>query len=153
MLADVEARILENFNSVDIFKMQFKNQALATFGSGWVWLVETTQRQMRIINTFNAGSPNIPGAAHLAYISMPLKELPKTEGSEAVVETTNPYLQIEEMYRPILALSVWEHAYMRDHGVNGREAYIDAFWDAVDWDVVRQRLFPGKPANTSSLGY
>jgi Fe-Mn family superoxide dismutase len=32
-----------------------------------------------------------------------------------------------------------EHAYLLDHGID-RKAYIQAFFENIDWDVVSQRL-------------
>jgi len=40
----------------------------------------------------------------------------------------------------LLALDVWEHAYILDHGALGRGAYIDAFLKALDWNVVENRF-------------
>ena len=39
--------------------------------------------------------------------------------------------------QPVLALDVYEHAYMLDFGVN-RGAYIDTFVRNIDWDVVAE---------------
>jgi Fe-Mn family superoxide dismutase len=36
-------------------------------------------------------------------------------------------------FTPILVMDVWEHAYMVDAGVDGRPAYIEAFFKNVDW--------------------
>lgn len=40
---------------------------------------------------------------------------------------------------PLLACDMWEHAYYIDYR-NGREAYLHAFWDIVDWPTVAQRF-------------
>jgi Fe-Mn family superoxide dismutase len=40
---------------------------------------------------------------------------------------------------PILVMDVYEHAYMPDYGLD-KNAYIDAFFRNIDWDVVRERL-------------
>lgn len=40
---------------------------------------------------------------------------------------------------PLLVLDVFEHAYMLDYGLK-RADYIDAFFKAIDWDVVTKRF-------------
>lgn len=42
-------------------------------------------------------------------------------------------------FHPILVLDVFEHAYMVDHGAGGREKYVAAFLENVNWEVVEQR--------------
>ena len=39
----------------------------------------------------------------------------------------------------LLVLDVYEHAYMIDYGVK-RAAYLDAFFQNIDWDAVNKRL-------------
>jgi len=43
---------------------------------------------------------------------------------------------------PIVAMDVWEHAYVTDYGTNaqGRAEYIQAFFRNLDWNVVAERL-------------
>ncbi len=41
---------------------------------------------------------------------------------------------------PILALDVWEHAYMVDHGAGGRADYVEAFLRNVHWELVIERF-------------
>jgi len=43
-------------------------------------------------------------------------------------------------FRPILAMDVWEHAYIKQYGATGRKAYIDAFFRNVDWATVAKRM-------------
>ena len=40
----------------------------------------------------------------------------------------------------ILALDVWEHAYLADYGVAGKEKYIDAFFKNLNWSVCEDRF-------------
>lgn len=39
----------------------------------------------------------------------------------------------------LIALDVWEHAYAMQFGINKAE-YLQAFFDALDWDVIGQRF-------------
>lgn len=40
---------------------------------------------------------------------------------------------------PILVMDVFEHAYLRDYGLN-RAEYIEAFFNNIDWETVEQRI-------------
>lgn len=39
---------------------------------------------------------------------------------------------------PILCVNTWEHAYLRDYGIGGKRAYLERWWDRVDWAVVER---------------
>lgn len=39
----------------------------------------------------------------------------------------------------ILALDVWEHAFLLDHGAQGKGKYIDAFFANLNWNVIADR--------------
>ena len=41
---------------------------------------------------------------------------------------------------PLLAMDVWEHAFILDYQPSERAAYIEAFFSNVDWQAVEQRL-------------
>lgn len=45
------------FGSIDAFKEKFSATALATFGSGWAWLVKNADGSLAIVSTSNAGTP------------------------------------------------------------------------------------------------
>lgn len=40
----------------------------------------------------------------------------------------------------VLALDVWEHAYLLDQGAQGKGAYIDAFFKNLNWKVIEDRF-------------
>jgi len=40
----------------------------------------------------------------------------------------------------ILALDVWEHAFLLDYGAQGKGTYIDAFFKNLNWGVIEQRF-------------
>jgi superoxide dismutase, Fe-Mn family len=40
----------------------------------------------------------------------------------------------------ILALDVWEHAFLLDYGAQGKAKYIEAFFKNLNWEVVERRF-------------
>ncbi|MGC9602620.1 MAG: Fe-Mn family superoxide dismutase [Minisyncoccia bacterium] len=40
----------------------------------------------------------------------------------------------------IVALDVWEHAFLLDYGAQGKGKYIDAFFKNINWGVIEQRF-------------
>ncbi len=40
----------------------------------------------------------------------------------------------------LLALDVWEHAYILDYGASGKARYVDAFFKNLNWSVVERRF-------------
>lgn len=48
--------IEDSFGTYDQFKTQFKDTALAQFGSGWTWLVQS-KKGLKIVKTSNAETP------------------------------------------------------------------------------------------------
>ncbi len=43
-------------------------------------------------------------------------------------------------FQPILAMDLWEHAFMRDYQATERARYVDAFLKNVDWEACEKRL-------------
>ena len=53
----VAAAIESKFGSFDVFKEEFTKTAVTTFGSGWAWLVQTTDGGVDVVSTGNAATP------------------------------------------------------------------------------------------------
>ncbi|MFA7084768.1 MAG: superoxide dismutase [Arcobacteraceae bacterium] len=53
----VETALNKSFGSVEAFKKEFTTKALGHFGSGWAWLVQDENKELKIITTANAATP------------------------------------------------------------------------------------------------
>lgn len=53
--------IKNEFGSFSVFQEKFTQASIATFGSGWAWLVQDQQGKLSIISTSNAGTPMTEG--------------------------------------------------------------------------------------------
>jgi len=53
--------INQTFGSFDAFKEQFNKAAAGHFGSGWSWLIRTSDGQLQVTDTLNQDSPLMEG--------------------------------------------------------------------------------------------
>lgn len=53
----VEASLTKAFGSVEKFKEEFTAKAVGHFGSGWAWLVQDENQDLKIVTTSNAQTP------------------------------------------------------------------------------------------------
>ncbi len=63
----------------------------------------------------------------------------KSDGSVAIVNTSNAETPLTGSDKALLTVDVWEHAYYIDYR-NARPKYMDAFWALVNWDFVNANL-------------
>jgi Fe-Mn family superoxide dismutase len=119
------------------------------FGPGFVWLVQTNDAQvgnLRILPTYIAGSPL--SAAHYRRQSHDLNthnadtyqalNSVGTFGS-AAKQNTQPKRPLGGVdVVPLLCVNTWEHVWLQDYGVRGKRKFLEAWWDKIDWNWVRQ---------------
>jgi len=60
------------------------------------------------------------------------------DGGLTIQQGVNAETPIREGGTPILTCDVWEHAYYIDRR-NARPKYVEAFWNAVNWEFVAQQ--------------
>lgn len=56
---------------------------------------------------------------------------------------------------PVLCVNTWQHAWLPDHGVEGKYSYLQKWWDMIDWNVVENLSGTNMPEQNSfghSLG-
>ncbi len=61
--AALESAVKSDFTSMDAMKKLFDQESLSRFGSGWVWLIVTPEKKLKICSTPNQDNPlmDIPG--------------------------------------------------------------------------------------------
>ena len=65
--------------------------------------------------------------------------LQRPDGAVSAAVTRNTASPITGEDRPLLGLSLWEHAYVLDYR-EARGRYVEAVWNVVDWTVVASHL-------------
>lgn len=98
--------IQSTFGSIDDFKKTFGEAAAKRFGSGWAWLIVTTDGKLAVTSTPNQDNPLMKGI-----------------------------VADKDLGTPILGLDVWEHAYYLKYQ-NKRPDYVTAWWNVVNWAKV-----------------
>ena len=57
--------LVKTFGGIEDLKKQFNETAIATFGSGWAWLVKNADGSLAIVSTQGAGNPLTSGQTPL----------------------------------------------------------------------------------------
>lgn len=145
------AALTATFPNFGVLKMELIATALSLFGSGTVWLVLDRQRRLRILATYNAGTP-YPGA-HGRRQDIDTNTLSSPSQSSSyygaygndVLDATLAAAKSAGGISwpiPLLSVSVWPQVYMIDYGVSldGKRKYLENWWDCIDWSVVMRRF-------------
>jgi superoxide dismutase, Fe-Mn family len=152
-LAELVRRV---FTTPENFKTEFTTTAASLFGSGWVWLVFDESRKLRILATYNAGTPYSDAYRRqnvdLNTNADPARYTTNFQESFQIGRTGNQVNRVTYPL-PLLCCKVWEHAWIQDFGVDGKEKYLDAWWDSIDWNSVDAAIPEGSDITRSRLAF
>lgn len=112
--------------------------AEAMFGCGWVWLVLDHDKRLRILCTYNAGTP-YGEAFRRQDTDMNTGETLGNANYMSVVRNAARGSGAQYIF-PLLNVNCWEHAWIQDYGVLGKRQYLESWWASIDWEVVANRL-------------
>jgi superoxide dismutase, Fe-Mn family len=125
-------------------KLDFLATANAMFGPGFVWLAKNLERQglVQILCTYIAGSPYPAAHSRRQPVDMATHKSDASPGNQ-YAGSMGTYAQNQKNLapgaldvQPILCVNTWEHAWMMDYGINGKEEYLERWWERINWDVV-----------------
>ena len=157
-MPEVLRRNLENsFSSLETLRREFVVMAGAMFGPGFVWLVRAGASEYRLLPTYLAGSPYAGAHWRNQEIDM---NLVGANDSARVYFDNQLFGWRKRMIamppggidiQPLLCLNTWEHAWLLDWGVGaggqgGKTAYVEAWWDLIDWEKVQNKAVGNRPA-------
>ncbi|PRT53466.1 37S ribosomal protein S26, mitochondrial [Wickerhamiella sorbophila] len=131
-------RIEERFGSVENLKQAFKEATATVHGNGWIFLIEQPDKKLDIVSSHNAGTPYHFGRQQSLDLAGPVSEddLAHLQKLQHKINAKEKNFNIA-----LLALNLWQHAYILDFGIAGREDYIEAWWRALDWNKINARLY------------
>lgn len=73
-------------------------------------------------------------------------------GKLEIKQTSNAQTPVTESMIPLLVVDVWEHAYYIDHR-NARPAYLEKFFDHINWEFVSKSLEWAKKDGINSVNF
>jgi superoxide dismutase len=118
---ELTTEIIKHFGSMDSLKKAMNAAAGSRFGSGWAWLVLTSDNRLVVTSTANQDNPLMDVFANKLDRGI-----------------------------PILGIDVWEHAYYLKYQ-NKRGDYLGAIWNIVNWVEVSNKLEAARQNPTLKL--
>ena len=160
MSTNLERRLSAAFSSIDSMREQYLATALSMFGPGFVWLIRNpasraymvpsssessnpaNDPEYTLLCTYIAGSPIADAHPRAQTMDMNTENALTAGRAGPYSGSLDSKIAEGRMVRSEICLGVntWEHCWLHDFGV-GREAkraYLEAWWDSVDWDAVER---------------
>lgn len=153
LLAEIETSF---DGSIDNLRDAMLDHANAIFGNGFVWLVRSNPKniaasELKVLCTYNAGSPYSEAYKMRQGTDRTAGRSPQfMAGSGKIADAAVNGLNAT----PLLCINVWQQNYVLDYGLSpmGKETYTKAWWQTIDWAVVKQRFDSSKRPDDYRFG-
>lgn len=161
----LEQSLVGTFGSVETLRSTMLDTAAAMFGPGYVWLVwarGVNKGPMRgpdtggwrVLTTYLAGTPypeagyrqqgvdmnNQNPNSYQGYLAQQSQLPNNTAGAfGAYSYTARTQANIPPggvSLIPVLCVSTWEHTWMRQYTISGKRAFLNNWWNVIDWNAV-----------------
>jgi len=169
----LKSKIVGQFGTMEAFRNTLLTTAEMVFGNAFVWVVMVNNKDIKILVTYNAGTPysNIrrqpfdigtttPGTEDYTGIGTSRGGIPQARLGERrnisdsnldIIDPTNKFgggglfsggfdEEPRKPLVPLMCVNVWQHAYMFDHGIEGKRNYLEAWFEAINWQAVIDRM-------------
>lgn len=153
--------IADQYGSLPQLKLAFSSAAMGMFSGGYVWLVKDEHGRLGIVPTYGTGTVLVqqrqqrgPSDLVAAVQDGSGEGAAPPEGAQADsrpgLAQGTPTSRFDSLAHgsaagaigknlyPLLCVSVFEHAWLGDYGLWGKERYLQRFWDAVNWTRAEQ---------------
>lgn len=134
----LQRRIDQCFGGTDGLRKAFVEESNQLYSQGWIFLIEKLDKTLAIMTCQNAGTPFHWSRQQSVDVNGSIGE---SELEHLNIVEKSVRSNVKNYNIALLALNLWQHAYIHDYGVDGKEKYVDAWWETVDWRTVSDRLF------------
>lgn len=110
----------------------------SSFGQGWVFLVELSDKQIHIVRCNNDGTPYYYGKNQSLDLNGGIDESRYEYWQSLKVRAA---AKERDWSLPLFAISFWHVSFIHDYGINGKSEYLKRVWDCINWNIVNSRLF------------
>jgi Fe-Mn family superoxide dismutase len=134
----LEARINEQFGSLEGLKALFVDASDSLVGQGWVFLVESADKKLDLLVLNNSGTPYAFNANQSLDLNGPIDK-DDYEALEAMKQDLRDGVQ--DYTLPLIGISLWDQSYLVDYGIDGKKQYVEKVFECLNWDVINKRVF------------